>query len=57
MFLRLPVVIVHGCLGDGVVGVHRRARQPLALVRVLAPLIQPAKVGSNMFWFGEKMMR
>ena len=43
MFLRLPVVIVHGCLGDGVVGVHRRARQPLALVRVLAPLVQPVK--------------
>ena len=43
MFFRLPVVVVHGCLGDGIVGVHRRARQSLALVRVLAPLVQPVK--------------
>ena len=55
--LALAVVVVHARLGDGVVRVHRRARQLLALVGVLATLVQPAKVGSNMFWFSKKIMR
>ena len=40
--LPLAVVVVQARLGDGVVRVHGRARQLLALVRDLAPLVQPA---------------
>ena len=39
----IPVVVVQAGLGDGVVRVHRRAGQLLALVRVLAPLVQPER--------------
>ena len=39
--LPLAVVVVQARLGDGVVRVHGRARQLLALVRDLAPLVQP----------------